>query len=70
MQKLLGQWEFQIGPVEGIEGRSIVVAIYVLIRLAENFYLSISFHLNLLVEIGMVVDVIQILVLVCVKKMV
>lgn len=40
-----GQWEFQIGPVEGIEAADqLLVARYVLIRLAENFDLSISFH--------------------------
>ena len=40
-----GQWEFQIGPVEGIEAADqLLVARYVLIRLAEKYDLSISFH--------------------------
>jgi glutamine synthetase len=40
-----GQWEFQIGPVEGIEAADqLMIARYVLIRLAEDFDLKITFH--------------------------
>ena len=58
-----GQWEFQIGPVEGIEAADqLLVARYVLIRLAEDFDLSITFHPKPLSVIGMEVVVILILV--------
>lgn len=40
-----GQWEFQVGPCEGIEiGDSLWVARYLLQRVAEDFNVSISFE--------------------------
>tara|TARA_B100001142_G_scaffold303516_1_gene330893 strand:- start:20 stop:1066 length:1047 start_codon:yes stop_codon:yes gene_type:complete len=40
-----GQWEFQIGPCEGIQsGDHLWLARYLLVRLAENCDVSINFH--------------------------
>ncbi len=39
-----GQWEFQIGPCEGIEvGDMMWTARYILNRIAEDFSVSVSF---------------------------
>jgi glutamine synthetase len=40
-----GQWEFQIGPVEGINaGDQLLMARYLLVRIAETMEIQISFH--------------------------
>ena len=40
-----GQWEFQIGPCEGIEsGDHLWLARYILVRLSEEFNITINFH--------------------------
>ena len=40
-----GQWEFQIGPCEGIEsGDHLWLARYILVRLSEEFGVTINFH--------------------------
>jgi glutamine synthetase len=40
-----GQWEFQIGPCEGIEsGDHLWIARYLLERLAENYKLTVNYH--------------------------
>ena len=39
-----GQWEYQVGPVEGIEvGDQLWISRYILQRIAEDFNVSISF---------------------------
>lgn len=44
-----GQWEFQVGPCEGIDvGDHLHIARFLLIRCAENMQLSISFEPKLL----------------------
>ena len=40
-----GQWEFQIGPCEGIEsGDHLWLARYILVRLSEEYNITIDFH--------------------------
>jgi glutamine synthetase len=40
-----GQWEFQVGPVEGLEaGDQLMLARYLLVRLSEKYGYTISFH--------------------------
>lgn len=40
-----GQWEYQVGPVEGIEaGNQLLISRYILIKIAEKYGLNISFH--------------------------
>lgn len=40
-----GQWEFQIGPVEGIKScDELIVARYLLVRLSEKYGFTINFH--------------------------
>lgn len=40
-----GQWEYQVGPVEGIEaGNQLLISRYILIKVAEKYGLNISFH--------------------------
>ena len=39
-----GQWEYQVGPVEGIEiGDQLWISRYILQRVAEDFKVTISF---------------------------
>lgn len=46
-----GQWEFQVGPCEGIEaGDHLHVARYLLARVSEDFNVSISFEPKLFKE--------------------
>ena len=40
-----GQWEYQIGPCEGIEiGDHMWMARYLMLRVTENFNVAVSFH--------------------------
>ena len=42
---MLGQWEFQVGPCEGIEaGDSLWIARYILLRICEKHGISCTFH--------------------------
>ena len=40
-----GQWEYQVGPVEGISaGDQLLMSRYILIKISEKYNLNVSFH--------------------------
>ena len=44
-EKMPGQWQFQVGPCEGIEaGDHLWMAKFILLRCAEEYNMSISFE--------------------------